>query len=218
MPSNAMKKFETKMLIDVNRLVENHDQVSTSGPGRRGLGHITRSGVFMLCASWELYVEELAINIAEELVKRADDPKLLPLDARKALSRLVKDHEHELKPLDLAGAGWKEVYLDHVNVTVSKLNTPKSGPIDEMYENLFGWKNPSKKWRRGKKFINNFVNVRGDIAHQGSDASYVPISRLKNSYVTGICDTVADHDNAACDFINNNSIGGRPWKRRTKFK
>lgn len=215
MPSNALAKFENKMLVDVNRIIESHGTLNHNGGGRRSLGHITRSGVLMLCASWELYVEELAIEVAGHLADRANAPTQLPLGAQKELSRLVRDHKHDLKPLELAGSGWEQVYTAHVTEVMGGLNTPKAGPVDETYKKLLGWENPSQNWTRGKDFINDFVKVRGDVAHRGSDADYVRINQLRDNYVAGISTTVIEHDNAACDFINENSNGGRPWRRRT---
>jgi hypothetical protein len=43
------------MLTDVERIIVSHAQLNHKGLGRRGLGHITRSGILMLCAAWELY-------------------------------------------------------------------------------------------------------------------------------------------------------------------
>lgn len=215
MPSNALTKFESKMLVDVNRIIESHENLNHEGGGRRGLGHITRSGVLMLCASWELYVEELAIEVAGFLADRANAPTQLPHGAKKELSRYVRGHKHELKPLELAGSGWEQVYVSHVKEVIGGLNTPKAGPIDENYHKLLGWENASQNWTLGTDFINDFVKVRGDIAHRGSDAAYVRIDRLRDNYVSGISATVVEHDNAACDFVNENTDGGRPWRRRT---
>jgi hypothetical protein len=214
MPSNALAKFENKMLVDVTRIIDSHATLNHSGGGRRGLGHITRSGILMLCASWELYVEELAVEIADCLANRANAPTQLPLPVQKELSRLVRDHKHDLKPLELAGSGWEQVYTAHVREVMGGLNTPKSNPIDESYKRLLGWENPSQHWTLGKDFINDFVKVRGDIAHRGSDADYVRVGDLKDKFVAGVSATVIEHDNAACDFLNGSSVGGRPWRRR----
>jgi len=51
MPSTSFLKFETNMLTDVDRIISSHTQLNHDGRGRRGLGHITRSGVLMLCAT-----------------------------------------------------------------------------------------------------------------------------------------------------------------------
>jgi len=66
------------MLDDVDRLIESHGQLNHDGMGRRGLGHITRSGVLMLCAAWELYLEEMLVESVRILIRRATSPNQLP--------------------------------------------------------------------------------------------------------------------------------------------
>lgn len=214
MPSQSFLKFETKMLKDVDRLLASHASLNHSGGGRRGLGHITRSGVFTLCAAWELFVEELVIEIALCIVDRAANANDLPLQVRKELAKTVREHKHELKPLELAGDGWKNVYTSHVNAVVSGLNTPKANPINEMYNSLVGWKMPSDTWSRGNAYIDDFVRVRGDIAHRGSGAAYVRIGDLRDDYRVGVPATALELDNAACDYLNEVTVGARPWNRR----
>ncbi|MGB1214868.1 MAG: HEPN domain-containing protein [Pikeienuella sp.] len=212
MPSRAFSKFENKMLLDVDRLIESHTALSHDGRGRHSLGHITRSGVFLLCAAWELYIEELAEEIAATLAHRALAPNDLPLGAQKELSKMVRAHKNDLKPLELAGGGWEGVYVSHVREEFSRLNTPKAGPIDELYKRTLGWSEPSSCWSCGPDFINEFVKARGDIAHRGSDANYVRITALRDTYRVTIADTAIEHDNAAADFIYENADGNRPWR------
>ena len=215
MPSKALTKFEKKMLVDVNRIVASHATLNHSGGGRRGLGHLTRSGVLMLCASWELYIEELAVEISDYLSARAGSPKDFPIPVQKELAKTVKEHKHELRSLEMAGSGWKDLYKSLVKAEVAKINTPKAAPIDELYLRNLGWKSPSVNWSRGASFIDEFVSTRGDIAHRGSDSVYVNINRLRDLYLKGVYETALEHDNAACDFVNNFSAGGRPWRIRT---
>ncbi len=132
----------------------------------------------MLCAAWELYVEELAVEVAKCLADRANSPEHFPLGVQKKLAKHVREHKHELKPLKLAGDGWEQVYMAYVNEIVGSLNTPKAGPINEIYSKVIGWESPSAYWTHGKDFINQFVTTRGDIAHQGSAATYVNIKKL----------------------------------------
>jgi hypothetical protein len=56
MPSTAYGEFKVN-LTDVDRLIALHRQESGAGRGRRGLGHITRGALVLLCAAWERYVE-----------------------------------------------------------------------------------------------------------------------------------------------------------------
>lgn len=214
MPSRALTKFETKMITDVDRLIASHATLNNPGLGRRSLGHITRGGVLMLCAAWERYVEELAIEAAAYLCARAASPQDLPENAQRTISKYIKDHKHDLKPLDMAGDGWRHVYSAIVSERMGHLNTPKAGNIETEYKALLGWSDVVANWSCGKAFINSFVSARGDIAHRGSEASYIRIDKLRDEYLAGIKQTVIEHDNAACDFIHGHSAGGRPWRRR----
>jgi hypothetical protein len=125
MPSNAYQLFK-KNLIDVDRLIESHEKLKSGNQGKQGLGHITRSGVLMLCAAWEVYVEELVKEAAVKFAEKVDSPDNLPKQAQKQLSNFVKNSKDELKPLSLAGDGWKEVYLENTTELTDKFNTPKS--------------------------------------------------------------------------------------------
>lgn len=213
MPSSALLKFQGNLLVDVDRIIHSHAILNHDGGGRRGLGHITRSGVFMLCAAWELYVEEVGLEIATLLAQRANAPSALPQRVQKTLAKFVREHKHDLKPLELAGAGWESVYVGHVREVLGGLNTPKAGPIEEIYERLLGWGSCGDHWSCGRNTINDFVKARGDIAHRGRDTDYVNI-RVLRDYRTTIFRTVVEHDNAAADFVQANSVGNSPWRRR----
>ncbi|WP_350183709.1 HEPN domain-containing protein [Roseibium album] len=214
MPSSAFSKFENRMLTDVDRLIESHQLLSHGAQGRHGLGHITRSGTFLLCAAWELYIEELVVEISNCFAQRAHSPDDLPKEVRKEISKHVKQHSHELKPLDLAGDGWRQVYLAHANELVTGLNTPKAGPINLLFKKLTGWAAPADCWSCGTGYIDAFVGVRGDIAHRGSDANYVRLNTLRDEYRVRVAETAREMDNCACDYVFNNSEGNRPWRRR----
>ncbi len=213
MPSSALQKFERNMLVDVDRIIESHGQLNHDGLGRRGLGHITRSGVLMLCAAWELYLEELLVESVRTLIRRADIPTQLPQHVQKEISKTVRESKHELKPLELAGDGWKTVYDNHTTQTIQGLNTPKSTNIDPLFKRFVGIENLSNSWSIGEEALNAFVTARGDIAHRGRDAGYITIINL-HEYRAQILRCVIDTDNAMADFIQRKSIGGSPWRRR----
>ncbi len=129
MPSVAFQKFERNMLDDVDRIIKSHKQLNHSGLGRRGLGHITRSGVLMLCAAWELYLEEIIIEAVNVLIERATSPTSLPQAVQKEIAKYVKESKHELKALELAGDGWKVTYHNHATQSLVGFNTPKSATV-----------------------------------------------------------------------------------------
>ena len=215
MPSSAYKKFRDVLLVDVKRIIESHSQLNHAGRGKRGLGHITRSGVMMLCAAWELYIEEVLSESVRLLVDKCDSPKDLPMPLQKEASKHVKEARHELKPLDLAGVGWRSVIHNHSLNTVDCLNTPKSFKINKLYKKFLGVTDLSTNWSHGGPTIDRFVTARGDIAHRGRDTKYITINKLSN-YKDIIFTTVKEIDNFLADYLqglgNHNRL---PWHRIT---
>lgn len=214
MPSSSFKKFEDNLLIDVDRIIESHGHLNHSGKGKRALGHITRSGVLMLCAAWELYIEELLMEGVNYFTEKLDSPKQLPKPVKKELSRSVKESKHDLKPLELAGDGWKDLYRNHCAEVLQGLNTPKSGNLDPLYTRFLGIDEMSSWWSLGKNTINNFVSSRGEIAHKGRDANYVTIVNLRE-YRQQVATTAIDVDNKLTEYLCQSTPGvERPWRRR----
>ena len=230
MPSKAKKKFKKVMLPEVTKLVESHQSLSGKTLGRRNLHHITSSGVVMLFASWELYVEELASEIADHLLQRAEIPDSLPKRVRQQIVKALDDDKNELVALKLAGEGWKEVYTKHLKNKIDYFNSPKSKNIDELYSTLLGWENPSEIWGVNANKIDKFVKLRHAITHGGlgkkysefgeKEVSYVTIIEL-NKKITLICNAVDTLDNAANDYITKTlrleKKRKKPWYRNLKL-
>jgi hypothetical protein len=214
MPSTAFTKFETNLIIDVQRIISTHSEINHSGMGRRGLGHITRSGVLMLCAAWELFIEEVMVVGVTYFTEKLENPKDLPKPVQKELARCVKESKHELKPLELAGEGWKSLYINHANEVLTGLNTPKSTNIDPLFKRFLGLEEISSHWSEGADAINKFVKARGDIAHRGREAKYVTISNLRN-YKTLVEKSAIETDNIMATYLKDETPGGTmPWRRR----
>lgn len=214
MPSQAYLNFENNLLDEVTRIIESHRQLNFAGKGKRGLGHITRSGVLMLCAAWEVYIEDLLKESVEYFCNNEITPKRLPKIVQKELSRYVKNSNNELKPLELAGEGWKLTYLNDCNESISIFNTPKSTNIDNSYKRFLGIKSLSNNWSLGQEIINKIVIDRGEIAHKGREAKYISIKDL-NNYLIDIKKTAIETDNYVADYLQNNcSCNRAPWRRR----
>lgn len=98
MASQAFNEFRFNIL-DAWRLHQAHSVLSNNTRGKKGLGHITRSGVVMLCAAWEHYQESVLVEAAGFLASQIHDPQQLPLPVKKHLSAVVKKAQHELKPM-----------------------------------------------------------------------------------------------------------------------
>ncbi len=214
MPSSSILAFRGN-IVDVDRLIESHGQLHDGSPGKKGLGHITRSGVVMLCAAWELYLESLCVEAANYFCDKCQSPDQLPRRVQKELAKVARESKHELKPLEFAGDGWKQVLVTHVRELCGAINTPKAGPIDELYLRAIGLERLSDHWSCGKDTINDFVGVRGDIAHRGRDADYIKIGELQ-SYRTLIDATAVECDNAVSELLVSATPGNyKPWRVTT---
>lgn len=213
MPSTAFTKFENKMLSDVLQLIETHDELAHGRRGRHGLGHLTRSSIFLLCAAWELYVEELALEMSKKISDAMDHPLDLSKDMAKELAQVVKSRKHELKPLEFAGDGWKGVIRSHSESLCAALNSPKADPISILFRKTTGWDAPTECWSKSTSFINEFVSLRGEIAHKGSEGSYPRVYDVKNKCFEGIKLSALETDNGAAYYLRTASPA-LAWRRR----
>ena len=212
MPSASYKLFLDNV-VDVERLIESHGALHDGNPGKKGLGHITRSGIVMLCAAWEVYVEELLVQSVEHLTTCCDPPSQLPKPVKKYLSGRVRDDKHELKPIHFGGTGWIDVYKCYVRQSVDALNTPKSENTDPLYRRYVGLIDMSSCWSVGSSGIDDFVTSRGEIAHKGRSATYVRIKQLRDDLAL-VKAAVAETDNALANHLRSVSPNNKlPWYR-----
>lgn len=211
MPSDAFAAFRYNV-VDVDRLIQSHGKLHDGNPGKKGLGHITRSGVVMLCAAWELYAESVLVEGLKFLVSKCQSPDALPLPVQKELARHVREAKHELKPLALANDGWRSVLVAHAEQWCAGLNTPKAGPLDDLFLKLLGVQKLSDSWSCGDGTLNDFVGVRGDIAHRGRYANYVKLGELME-YRALVDNVAVETDNAVSAHLVAIAPGGyKPWK------
>ena len=209
MPSTAFKSFEYN-LVDTQRTIETFEGIRQQGAGQ---GHLTRGGVVLLCAAWELYVEHLLRECAAVLTTELSLPSELPLGVQQELSRAVKQDKHELRALDLAGNGWKSVYRAHVEKRTESLNTPKSNKLTPLFAELIGLPDVSTAWSVGGVPLDDFVSVRGDIAHQGRHADYMKIGDLKK-YKEQVRAYGVETDNALSAHLKSVTPKGyKPWNK-----
>ncbi len=208
MPSVAYKTFQYN-LVDASRLIKAYNELSATGPDRRPLGHVTRSIVVSLCASWEQYIEDVAIELVRKNVKHK-----LPTNLQKSVQiticnnvteakHNVTEAKHNLKPLKLAGTGWRRIYLDCSQKAVTNFHSPKSDKVATLFEDYIGIADPVwRYWSFGKENLDNFVDVRNRIAHKGRSAK--PATRFKATQLNknNIMRTVLETDNFLYDQLS----------------
>lgn len=212
MASAAFKEFEFNVM-DAKRLLQAHGVLAQGNPGKKGLGHITRSGVVMLCAAWERYQEAVLVEGVKYLASEIPDPNILPVKVRQHLSQHVRDAKNVLTPMRLAGGGWQTLYVELAEAATEALNTPKSENLKALYSRLVGVADVSTYWTGGATAIDSFVTTRGDIAHNGRTSPYIKASILK-LHIDTIERAVRDHDHAFCDALKANAGSTRqPWRK-----
>lgn len=212
MASSAFADYEFNVM-DARRLLQAHALMVEGKPGKKGFGHITRSGVVMLCAAWESYQEAVIVEGVKYVAGELGSPKSLPKSVKKYISAHVKADKNELRPLDLAGDGWRDIYLGLAKSSTENLNTPKSDRLVELFDRLLGIADIAALWTVGSQAIDDFVSVRGEIAHNGRNAPYTKASTLK-MYIDMIDRAVREQDNKLCDLLKATAAGAKqPWRK-----
>ncbi len=211
MPSAAWTSF-TNNLIDVTRTIESHAALNHAGKGRRGLGHLTRGGVLLLCAAWELYAECLLRESLAILVTRCETPASLPEPVQRTLGKKVKADKHELKALHLAGDGWRNVLRNYAGHETESLNSPNSSVVNPLYHAYLAIDQLSQHWSLGAGSVDTFVRVRGEVAHCGRESRYVKITELR-AYLDAVRHTAMDTEGFVGDHLREITGGRRPWNR-----
>lgn len=184
MPSKSREKF-TENSKDVERLLKIHTDVAGDAPGRKwGVEVLNKSAVILVCAVWEAYVEDVLHEALDHVSAKLTDPSKLPLELRKLIAKQVRDDKNDLAPWNLAGAGWQGQLAKNLESLKARFtggwNTPKSNPVKELFENALGLADVTASWKRttltvakARKKLDDYVKLRGDIAHRSKAASSV---------------------------------------------
>lgn len=178
MPSKAAET-RVENFADVDRLLQLHTKEGGSAKGRRhGLEVLNKAAIVLITAFWEAYCEDLAAECLQHLLEHSASADKLPKLLRRQLAEEIKRDQHDLEVWKLAGDGWKTYLSQRMQRLTEqrnrRLNTPKADQLDELFEIALGIAKISNCWSwqgasttRSKKNLNDFVELRGSIAHRG---------------------------------------------------
>jgi hypothetical protein len=152
------------------------------------------SAIVLITAFWEAYCEDIAAEGLAHIVKHAESSRVLPEELRKQLAKEIKTAPHELEMWKIADDGWKVYLGDRLTKLKERrnrdLNTPKAVQIDELFLHALGIMKISNSWKwpkkmtvvRATKKLDNYVTLRGEIAHRGRHLTSVKKSQVQDFY------------------------------------
>lgn len=216
MPSKSYWNYK-KNVEQVERLLQAYETEKTSSPnrGRRGLDHFTRSALMFLCSSWEVYIEEVAVECACIIAVRSKSCADLPVPVKKQLSKIVKQAKNEIEVIEFA-SDWREYYISKVKKYTDGINTPKKDKVLELFHKYVGIEGNKILYKvRLLPSINQIVTERGEIAHKVFSNKYLKGYTIQG-YVDIVNQTVLDMELMLHDIIPDLTDGRRPWRKTYK--
>ncbi|CAN5279796.1 hypothetical protein BH11PSE10_BH11PSE10_20970 [soil metagenome] len=177
MPSKAKGAF-TDNSKDIAELRSIHQEISGQGAGRKyGVEVLNRSAVVFITACWESYVEDLATEAFDFLLANCPTSSAIPQKVRVHATKQIWEQKNSTKVWDIADTGWRRLLQDHKAATLQHwlgpFNTPKTGQVNALYEELLGIKKLSSAWcwqglsaANAERKLDAFIQIRGDIAHR----------------------------------------------------
>lgn len=212
MPSNSFDEYLDN-LRDVHRLVLLHASLNGSGRGRRGLGHLTRGGVLLLCAAWERYTESVLEESAKYLQRHVTTCAGMPTATAQKIRNYANRNDNNWTAAQVNSPAWGGIYQEYVQRQTGALNTPKYENLKSLFHNCLGISDIALLWSRPGQEITDFVALRGEVAHRGSASAYITIAKLKN-LESSIGLFAAETDNAVARHLKVLAGTNRlPWNR-----
>lgn len=177
----AHKSLLKDAVPDIERLIAFHAKETGVARGRRhsDIQVVSRSAVVLTCAIWEAFCEDLAAEALRHLADHAPTGSDLPKEVMKTLKKSLLNEPNELAVWQLADDGWRTVLRQQADALSSDsdrtLNTPKPEKVKEFFNRNVGvrdisaaWTWPKNSTARTTKRLEEFVTLRGSIAHRGS--------------------------------------------------
>lgn len=219
MPSEARLNLQ-QTGSEIHDFFTIHQLMKDVRKARRRLVVLNKGMVVLLAASWEGFCEDITAEALAILVDRAPNAAALPSSLRRAIARELENSPHELEIWRLAGDGWRDVLrarLSHLQEERNRrLNTPKSGNIDEFFKQALGIDKMSSNWGTAQASadenaskLDGFVQIRNEIAHRGLRDALVTKTAVKdfNNHIQKL----ATQTESTVEELIERSIGHSPW-------
>ncbi len=167
----------------------------------------------MLCAAWERYNEDLLLESIGHYLEHSSNSNLLPKSVKQKICKKVNSDKNEIKAFDLAGDGWKNLWMAFAKIKTDSLHTPKSSNLDTMYKSYLGIDGYSNTfWKDSINDVNELVKLRGEIAHNGAEAKYVRINSINMTIDMIVSATINIDDLMARHLKDSLRLNKSPWE------
>lgn len=214
MPSLSFKIYRDSAMKDIEKIFSNYEELKGYHKGRRSLDHLFRSGVLLLAAAFESYIEDVIVESAN-IISSQIEINDLPIQVKKKILQCIKKEKNELAAIELlAGDNWIGYYIQIVEKEVSNLNSPKTHLINGLMNDLLGIENLitqlSLKIIDEVNELDEFISVRGQIAHRLKGEFYLKQPTFKK-YVIMVNSTVKEVDKFLQVYLMNLTRKS-PWR------
>lgn len=225
MPATEPIHFENLRanLAEVRRLVEIHAELTGTERGRRhNVAILNKSGIVLVVACWEAFVEDLATHSFSWLLAQARSPDAFPKKVLALASKEYREAADARRVWELAGEGWRTALERHkadvLKRHVGKLNTPRAAQVDALFGDLVGLGLVSTSWVWGgvsnakvKLSLDDLVTLRGEIAHRAKTSR--PVLKKEVRVATELVERLAVHSsNHVRQFLMTKIAGPEPWR------
>jgi hypothetical protein len=166
-----------------------------------------------LCAAWERYSESVLAEGVSFVAASLQGVNALPQNVRQKVVDHANNNATVWNPAQLATPAWTQVYEDAVKVCVDRLNTPKHRKLQPLFADYLAIADIGAAWTAGNVPIDNFVTLRGEVAHRGGQSRYIRFGHLVTlegevkRYVKETDNYLSDH------ILTLVNLQRRPWNR-----
>jgi RiboL-PSP-HEPN len=218
MASQARRAFD-QSAKDIDLLLEVHQHLGANEQSKRSRREVlNKAAIVLITAIWEAYCEDIAAEALNHMITKAKSATDLPKDLKKKIASQLKNNENEIAIWELADAGWKRVCSLRLDALTQdrnrRLNTPKSGQIDELFAMAIGLKKVSSSWKwrgmtveQARQKLDEYVALRGEIAHRGGAAKNVQKSQVED-YFNHVKQLVAKTGGCVNSFVKGVTTSG----------
>jgi hypothetical protein len=211
--ASAARKAFDKNCLDIQRLLDIHARLTGTAPGRRSdVEVLNKSAIVLITAFWEAYCEDLAAEALRHLITAGKDASCVPVDLRKQVVKEFKQPgANELAAWNLADNGWRTLLQARLTTLQAarnrNLNTPKTAEINQLFLRATGEPEVSRAWywtsmtrERAAQKLDDYVTLRGEVAHRGAAAAGVqkPVVEAYYNHVRRLVSKTGGRLNTHC--------------------